>query len=210
MAKLLSVTEFRQRAGITGTAEDLAINLLIEDVSARIQSYLGRDLLRTAYVDELHKPGGFSVFVDNPPIDTAVTFTLKEESPFIDGIIFPAPITILSEPKTFDKNEFTIEAVKGKISLKFREFTPHTFPSILITYTGGFAKSGTGADETLAVPVELKRATYMQSFYEHKHKDEIGLAGVSMAGASITLAPAELLPDVKQILNRFSGLWMAG
>ena len=62
----------------------------------------------------------------------------------------------------------------------------------------------------LEVPGELKRAAHMQAFYEHQHKDEMGLAGVSMAGASVTLAPAELLPEVKQILDRFRGLWMAG
>ena len=135
MAKLLTVTEFRQRAGITGTTEDLAINLLLEDVSARIQSYVGRDLERKARVDELHTPGGFSVFVKNPPIDETQLVEVKEESPFIDGIIFPAPITVLTQLQTFSENEFVVDAERGRIALKFRELNenlPDTFNSLLL------------------------------------------------------------------------------
>jgi len=210
MVKLMGLAEFKQRAGITGDKEDQRLDLLIEDVSARIQSKAGRLLERLVHTDEKHTPGGQSFEVKHPPIDTTQPVVLKEESPFVAGILFPIPTTVISQPVTFTDNEFEVDAEDGKIWLKFREFTPHRYPSIIVTYTGGYAKEGQAANERLLVPSELVRATFLQTFYEHKHHDELGLAGVSVAGASVTLAPAELLPEVRRIIDIFDGRFKAG
>jgi len=186
-------------AGNVDTANvthDLLITQFIKQVSARIETYLDRLLTkeeRTVYFDS----GPSIFFLHAYPVDTDETFTITlngvEQICATDGI----------------DGDFFLYADEGKIV--FPCGTGIATPQALkVIWTGGYAEIQTAKEEgteegtgVLAVPDDLARACIMQSVYDFRRRNDLGLSSVSMPDGSISVAqgPSGLLSEVRYILN---------
>ena len=83
-----------------------------------------------------------------------------------------------------------------------------TRDSVQVIYKGGYCSAGQapGAGE-YAMPADLREAAIEQATFIFKRKDDIGLAGVSAEGGSISkFSSMDLLPMVKNVLNDYRRL----
>ncbi len=179
------------------TVHDGLITLIIQQVSARIETYLDRLLKaeeRTVYYDS----GPDTFFLQAYPIDIEETFTVT-----LDGV---------AQVLTTDDidGDFNLYAVEGKIF--FPCGTGGISPQALkIVYTGGYAEDPIAEGEdtgVLAVPDDLARACLMQVMFDFRRRNDLGLSSVSMPDGSVSVAqgPSGLLPEVRYILKSFRRL----
>lgn len=194
--KLISVSSLKDYLELTAEDKDEVLATIIQQISGQIESELGFLLTRAVRVEKVHPvslSSGYSFYLHNLPVDLTQVITLVNAS------------------QTYVYNtDFIVDADTGYLSLiGSTPFTYYDYPSIVVTYTAGFTLSEDGAEEgtdfglLAGVDDSLKRACMMQSVYEYKHRDDLGLAGVSMAGASVQLAPAKLLPIVTDIIASY-------
>lgn len=77
--------------------------------------------------------------------------------------------------------------------------------SVRVIYQGGYAPAGAilATGET-ALPIDIVEAALMQCMCNYKRRDDIGLSSASAMGGSISkFSSSELLPDVKDILQKY-------
>lgn len=180
--KLVSLDNVKAFLEKTDTEHDTLLTMLIEQVSARIETFLNRKLKkqeRTEYFDS--GPEVFSLSA--PPVDTSATLTVK-----------------LNDDAMTKGDDFYLHPDEGVI--EFVTGTGVAWPRDLeVTYTGGYAEDENGI---LQVPDDLKRACLLQVAFDFRRREDIGLAAVSLPDGSVsTLRPAELLPEVKEILKAY-------
>ena len=183
--KLLPLSTFKTLAGVAGTSDDTLLALLLDYVSGRIERHLNRTLTYAQYT-ETFKPIGRTYFVKAYPIDTGQSLTLVDYQ------------------TTVSSSDFQVSADRGKIELKWREWfhlSDSDFESCSVTYYGGFQSSGSGDEAALQSYDRWRLATYLQTHYLFKNRQELGLTSLSLGGGSIALAPAKLLPEVESILS---------
>ena len=162
----------------TEDEHDDLIELIIEQVSARIETYLNRELKaeeRTKYFDA----GKDSYSLPAYPVDTGETFTVNHDD---------VELTIDEDYYLHDEIG-VVEFPLGTGEYKVR--------SIDVTCTGGYTE-GSGV---LAVPDDLKRACLMQTVYDFRRRNDLGLSSVSMPDGSVSIyQPARFLSEVEAIL----------
>ncbi len=167
---------------------DSLINILIQTVSDRIQTFLNRQLTktqRTQYFDA----GKSKYYLAAYPLDTSVTFTV-----------------VLDDETQTVNDDYYIWSDEGLV--EFDDVTSYIEPKqIYITYTGGYTASETvvGGKTTyvLSVPDATEFACLLQVAYMFRRRADIGLAGVSMPDGSISKMVSGLLPEVKEILMMY-------
>lgn len=177
--KLVSLADVKAFLEKTDTEHDQLLTNLIEQVSARIERALNRNLTkaeRTEYFDK-----GESVYLLSAyPVDEAADFT----------------VTLDGQSQTKDE-DFYLDPEKGLIEFAYGtgDYKPR---ALVVTYTGGYAEDVNGV---LQVPADLKRACLLQVAFEFRRRKDLGLRTVSMPDGSLSVnEPAALLPEVKQIL----------
>lgn len=180
--RLLGLTDFKARAGIQASDDDVLLGKLIEAVSARIELALDRTLTKAVYTETL-KPIGRCVSLKAYPVDTSVSLTLTDYN-------FVVPST-----------DYEVDQNNGLVVLLWRSFSYQHYRSVTVAYTGGYAESGTGSEKSLLVPDDLKDACAKQAKYEFQNRDIFGQQSVSMDGSSVSLAEAKFLPVVKEIIK---------
>lgn len=192
--RLVSLTKIKLFLEITGADHDSLLMQLADLISARIEQESGYKLEKIERTEDI-VPDGLWVYLKAKPVD-------KTE-----------PIVVMDNGAEIPTIDYLVDAERAQVNLKFREFTYLTWPSIQVTYTGGYAfildpldPDFVEDEQALAVPDILKRALLLQLRYEYKRRDDMGLAAISVGGASVSLAPVELLPDVKQLVS----LWRGG
>lgn len=176
--KLIGVDELKTYLIITDPNVDEAMDLVLTQVTGQIEMELGYPLLRGARTERIHPIGlfdGYSFYLHNLPV------------------VAGSPITLVNAERTYIHNtDFIVDAETGKLSLIIATpLTYYDYPSIIVTYTSGYLESEDEEGLLAGVPESLRRACMQQAAYEYKHKEDLGLAGVSMAGASVQLAPAK-------------------
>lgn len=187
--KLIGLTEFKQRAGLTATGDDAMLSALLDSVSTRIEGTLGRTLTQAQYTEVL-RPNGRMVTVKAYPV-----------------LASPAPI-VMDYQFLVAATDYDVDATNGVIMLRWRPFTMQFFTSVTITYTGGYLAGGTGVDKCIGLPGDfddLKDACVKQAKHEYTHRDRLGVQSESMGGSggSMSLAPAEWLPVVKETFRGY-------
>lgn len=77
--------------------------------------------------------------------------------------------------------------------------------SIQVIYKGGYCSAGqTPGTGEFALPADLREAAIEQASFFFKRRDDLGLAGVSFEGGSISKFSAmDLLPMVKKVLDNY-------
>ena len=186
MAKrLVKLADLKEFVGIEGETVDAWLMTWLDLFAGRVEDYLDRTLEKAQYT-ETHWAEGHSVWVRAFPIDTGQS------------------ITLLDDGATVSADEYVVRSSdrSAAFTLKWRAFSRRDWPSVTVTYTGGYAV----ADGVLSVPDAIKRATLLQGMFEFKNRESLGLTSLSMAGTSVALAPARLLAEVKDLLEPYRRL----
>jgi hypothetical protein len=158
------------------TDQDDLLDLIILNVSARIEGYLNRlfeKVERTQYFDAGRKYYSLPAY----PIDLTAPLTVT------DGDV----VRVVNSDYYVWENDGAIEF--------YTEPSYSTPKQIKVIWTGGYATYD-------LLPQELQFATILQSAFVFRRRKDIGLNSVTMPDGSISVnAPTALLPEVKQILS---------
>jgi hypothetical protein len=194
---LCLLADIKTRLGLTNTDFDDIINSIIDGIDGIFDTYCGRPLLMT---DE--------AVTENYGIDECRSRLLLNRYPIIS-------ITSLKE--AFDYDFTAAEALvsnadyrlsnKGLNGIIYRlnGYWLDGEDIIEVIYRGGYcgASEAAAAGEN-ALPDELREAAVMQACFMFKRKDDLGLSSISSQGGSISkFADVELLPLVKQVLDKY-------
>jgi hypothetical protein len=186
--RLISLTDVKSFLEITNNNHDLLLSKIIERVSKRIESFLNRLLVkqeRTVY----RNAGKRYYYLPAYPIDESATLTVV-----CDGV-------------TQTKNtDYFVWSDEGLIEFQKDAIPSYQDPKeVVITWTGGYATSGEGDTECLAVPEDIQDAALKQVVYNYRRRKDIGVSSISMPDGSVTKMPidASLLPEVKDELIKY-------
>jgi hypothetical protein len=161
--------------------DDKIFDIIIDQVSARIQTALNRTLTEAEYT-ELYNAGKKFYFLKAFPLNMGT----------------PPVVTVAGNTKVKDTDYFVWDQ-EGLI--EFDVAPVYAKPQeVQIVYTGGY----TATSGILAVPDDLKRACMIQSAHDYKRRDELGLSAVRMGDGSVNVqTKTELLPEVVSILKSY-------
>jgi hypothetical protein len=173
---LTSIADIKTFLEITNTSFDTMLTLIATMVSARVETYLNRNLekvARTQYFDA----GRRYYYLPAYPIDLTAALTITDGS----------AAQVINDDYFVWENEGLIE---------FPTPPSYTDPKqIKIIWTGGYASYD-------ALPQEIQFATILQSAFVFRRRKDIGLNSVTMPDGSINVnAPTDLLPEVQKILR---------
>lgn len=182
--KLISLSDLKSWLGKVDTVHDVELGLLIDHVSARIETALNRNLKKEQRIVYFNA-GRRHYWVDAYPIDAVAAITVE-----VDGTV-----------KVKDSDYYVWEK-EGLI--EFQTATSYSKPKqVKITWTGGYTETA----GTLAVPDDLKKACLMQCAFEFRRRNDIGLSSINIPDGSISvLSPAKLLPEVEAIIAGYRKL----
>ncbi len=181
----------------TNVQHDGLITLIIEQVSARIETYLDR-LLKAEERIEYFDTGPGTFYLKAFPVDTDEALTV-----ILDDI----EQDLITDDEDGD---FHLYAEEGKIVFPCGTGTGSN-KALKVTYTGGYAEDPIVEGEdtgVLVVPDDLSRACLLQVVYDFRRRNDIGLSSISMPDGSVSVpqGPSGLLPEVRYILKSFRRL----
>lgn len=181
--------------------EEAYITDLINQVSAKMEGYAGRRFRNRTYTHDgttlarLDSFGGTKLWLDNPPI-TSVT-TLK---------LYPGTTALTAGYASgylVKRDEGIIELVNGNVFFDLAQV-------VEITYAGGY-HDGPSASESYytgwfvaAADLALAAAQQVAHEYKRKARERDGLVSVSAGGATYTYKQEAWLPEVVEVLDRYT------
>ena len=194
-ARICTLADVKDRLGITDTDYDVLINRLIVGAESIFDAYINRPLIvNAADVTEYFTTLGPYLQLNRYPL---VTITSIKEALDYDFDSASA-LTANTDYRTLNNG------IKGVLK-KVYAYWFSTDDCIQVIYRGGFTAAGqTPGDGETALPADIREAAIEQVSFIYKRRDDIGLAGVSAEGGSLSkFAPMDLLPMVKKILDRY-------
>jgi hypothetical protein len=190
---IVTLAEMKQDLGITDTQDDAALTLWLEGLQGRFDDYLSRVLLRSDRV-EIHDGGESFLYLKAFPVESIATVHIDYDQEWPADSLLPA-------------SEYRLRGDRGLVT--FGSYGPlmawpEGFQNIRVAYTGGFVATGdTPASGQTAMPAAIRRCFFMQAGFEWRNRTNLGKESVSAQGASVALAPAQLLPEVKDGLQPY-------
>lgn len=125
------------------TALDDTLEALIAEICSSCERLTERVFLAAGYSNEVYAGNGLNVLnLRNYPVDSAATFQLKDYTP-------EQGLTVL------DSADYSVDYDNGIVRLRGGLVFAPGPDSVRVTYTAGYAVSGTGDDEKVGVPDEL-------------------------------------------------------
>lgn len=191
-AGFITLEQFKAYQGITGTAEDARLNVIIPAVNASVNKYIGRTIEETEYEDELYDGSGIeSLCLRNFPVSEITSITVYD-------IDVPARDDSLG---FFGYGYYMKDG--GEAGIVYRnDCWPRGRGIIKVSYTAGYA----------TIPDDLIFATLqMAAFYRNVTKKP-GIASEWLGSYSISLMQGlnqmngELtIPDIafKMVFDRY-------
>ena len=199
MADLITLQQYKDHQGLTGQAQDLRINTLIDSVSQLVKNYCGTDIVdhyssaKTEYFDVLDARTT-RVMLDEGPI-RAVTSVAERESQA------DSYVTLIKEnSNSSGKYEYIVDDLTDSI-VRTNENVDKAFPkgrkAVKVVYTAGY--STTPLDLRLAV-VDL-----VKYYLKDEAKERMQIAGATVENASSSsLAGNTGFPDhIKRVLDMY-------
>ena len=174
--QLASLTDVKGFLELTDTTFDTLLNTILTGVSARIETFLNRDLHkeeRTKYFDA----GRRIIYLPAYPIDLTATLSVWDDD----------------ELQTKD-DDYYVHETEGLI--EFYVTPSYSEPKqIKITWTGGYSL-------TADLPTDLQYATMLQTSLVFRKRKNIGTSSISLPdGSQSTNVTEALLSEVKEILK---------
>jgi hypothetical protein len=191
MLYILTLEEMKDALGIKDADDDAQVTTLLEGLQGRFDQECNRRFLYASSTEELFDGGQQWLLVRAYPIDAVASIHVDEDQEWDEGTLL-------------DADDYRINKPRGRIVYGTGEyFWPIGFQHIRAIYSGGLIKddfsAAPGADT--AEIESLRRAARIQANFEWRNRQNLGASNVSVAGVSLALAKAELLPEVKAILN---------
>ncbi len=193
--RICTLADVKDRLGLTDTDYDQLINRIILGIEAVFDGFTNRQLIvPAADVTEYYTACGPQLQLNRWPIVSITSIKQMVDYDFASA-----------DALTANSGYRLVNA--GKNGIVYRMYAAWlTIPDcIQAIYRGGYASAGQtpGTGET-AMPNDLREAAIEQASFIFKRKDDIGLAGVSAEGGSMSKFSAiKLLPIVEQILKKY-------
>lgn len=189
---IATLAQMKAELGITDAQDDAVLTSWMKGLQARFEDYCERKFLRTEDCEEFHDGGTTQVCLERFPVESisSIRVDLDRE--------FPASTEL-------DAVDYVVNLKRGSIFYTVSEIPwPAGRQSIRVVYTGGYVAAGTTAEATqYEMPESLRRAFFMQGGFEWRNRGNLGRESISAQGATVSIAPAELLPEVKDTLSPF-------
>ena len=199
--RLCTLTDVKDRLGIRAadTDYDQLINRLIASMTARFEKYCHgrRFILNAADETEYFTGCGRYLQLDRYPIVSITSIKQAYDYDFTSA-------TALTEDTDFRIVKKGKAGNKG-IIYKINSAWLEKEDIIQVVYKGGFCPAGQtpGAGE-FALADDLREAAIVQSAFDYKRKDDLGLASISAEGGSISkFETYGLLKAVRVILDSY-------
>jgi hypothetical protein len=189
MIYLSTLAALKIALGIQDPVDDTNLTRLIESVQGRFEAHLRRRLARGARVE--YFDGGVSCLeLEQWPIEAMTSVHVSSDQDWgADNLV------AATDYRRNDLRGLVWYGTAGTSAW------PEGIQNIRVAYDGGYVSAGSvAAAGQYAVPEEIRAAFEMQTQYEWRNRENLGRQSVNAAGASIALAPAELLPAVIQAL----------
>lgn len=190
---IATLAEIKADLGITDTTDDAVLTRLIEAVQGRFDTYCRRIFLEVAARQEIHDGGTSRIFVEAWPIESVSEVVIDGDQEWGS-----AESILASDDYLVDNRRGAILYGRGDVAW------PSGKQCVRVTYSGGLvASDGTAANGYVDAGhlQTLKRALMMQVEFEWRNRLTLGQQSASMQGASVSLAPAALLPEVSAALS---------
>jgi len=193
--RICTLTDVKDRLGITNTDFDEAINRIILGLEAIFNGHTNRTLLVTATdVTDYYAGMGGILQIKRYPL---VSITSIKEALDFD---FASATALIADT---DYRQLT-GGERGMLYRIYKSWS-QVPDSIQIIYRGGYCSAGQAPGEgEHQLPADLREAAIEQASFIFKRKDDIGLSGVGFEGGSINKFSAiKLLPMVEDILKKY-------
>lgn len=185
---LTDLERVKEHGGLSGTSDDQELVRLINETSARIEAYLGRNVVTRTYTHDgstlprLDSNGGSTLILKHFPVTNVASLKLDPDA------------TALTEGWNQD---FVVNQDKGWLDLVGGGVFLSRSAVVECTYTGGYATT----DPTYK---ELQYAATKQVVWAFRQKDREreGVASRSDQGVTVSYLTDAWLPEVREILDR--------
>ena len=195
VGRICTVADLKDRLGISDTDHDQLFARIINGLESVFNKFTRRTLIVNAADDTEYYTGGSRYLqLLRYPI---VSITSIKQSAVYDF----ASADALVANEAYRQVRGGINGILYYIYSNWLE----TEDSIQVIYRGGYCSAGqTPGTGEVALPDDLREAAIEQASFIFKRRDDIGLAGVSEQGGSISkFSSIKLLPIVEQILNSY-------
>lgn len=191
MLYVLTLDEMKDALGIKDADDDAQVTDLLEGLQGRFEAECNRRFLYGSGIEELFDGGKQWLLVRTFPIDAVASIHVDPDQVWDAGTVI-------------DDDDYRVNKARGRIVFGTGEYYwPSGFQNVRVIYSGGLIK-----DDFSAAPgadtgdiESLRRAVRMQGNFEWRNKQSLGVQSIGQQGMNVSLAKAELLPEVKAILN---------
>ena len=187
---LTSHTEIKSWLGITVTTDDTLLDSLASSILGRFKSYMGRDILSTAYTERYNGNGQMQMTLKQAPITAITSLT-------IDEVAIPAATTSQTYGYMFENS--TLYLVSGNPGVSgLPGNAPARFGrgmrNVYVSYTAGWS----------TVPADIKHAATLQCAYEYqRQRNAIGMRSENQGQQQTNYITDPFLPGVKLVLDQY-------
>ena len=195
-----TLADVKTRLGLSNTDNDDIIEQIITGITGMFENYVSRPLL--IFTEDVYEyygldPGLRRLLLRRYPIVSITSIKEASDYDFEDA-----------EALVANADYRLVNSGLNGIILRLDGHWLSGEDTIQSLYRGGYCGAGEAAGEgEYAMPVELREAAILQGTFMFKRKDDIGLDSVSTMGGSISkFADIELLPLVRQVLDKYKPL----
>ena len=182
--QLITLGALKSYLELVNTDHDTLLTSIIAFTSKRFETYCNREFkkeLRSKYFDVDNCIETKKYFLPCYPIDST-TFTATYNT------------TVMTKD-----SDYYIWEESGIVEFYYTLTYSHP-KQLKIDYYGGYQES----NSIIEVPDDLQYACILQCAFIYRRRKDIGLQSVNLPDGSLNvMAPNDLLPDVKQILNTY-------
>jgi hypothetical protein len=195
VGRICTLTDVRDRLGISDTEHDAAINRIISGLESIFDGHTKRKLLvNAADVTEYFSACGNRLQFNRYPVVsiTSIKQAIDYDFDSADALTADSDYRLLANGRN---------GIIYRMLISWFEVPD----SIQVVYRGGYCSAGqTPGTGEYALPADLREAAIEQASFFFKRRDDLGLAGVSFEGGSISkFSSMDLLPMVKKILDNY-------
>lgn len=180
--RFMTVSKFREMAELGEGTQDTFIDNLLSWISAAMEKRMDRWILKKSYT-EILQPEGSVIWLRAYPVDSAVPYVISDYNTSVPTIDIYSDYT------------------RGKITRVFGSFYSANYPTLSVTYTGGYPQVGVKEEQYVQVPDDMVLACFLQAAYYYNNRKDLGSNNMSVAGVSVSVAPVKWLPQVEEILQ---------